>query len=191
MHWIDAYNHCKSKGGKLVEIDSKEENAALVEKMDERSYMDKKISFWIGFTDMGSEGDWRLASNGLKPLYENWHSGQPNNYGGNEVCAMIWKTSGNWTWTDIQCKTKKGFGSLSMHALCEFSPPKERPTTEGASEGNHTKMPEKACLTKLNWSRKSSITSEAQIVETLQSADYHVQTFFVATIEQKMRKLLW
>ena len=30
MHWFDAALYCKSKGGNLVEIDSEEENTALV-----------------------------------------------------------------------------------------------------------------------------------------------------------------
>ena len=137
MNWYDAYDHFKSKGGNLVEIDSKEENKALVDEMNSRHYKDKKMSFWIGLTDLGSEGDWRLASNGLKPLYVDWRSGQPNNYEGNEDCAMIWKTSGSWT--DIHCETTSN-EYTSMHALCEFGPPKQRLTTKEASEGNHTKM---------------------------------------------------
>ena len=59
MSWFEAKGRCKEKGGKLVEIDSDEEERALV------SYHGFSVSnFWIGLTDMRSEGDWRLASNG-------------------------------------------------------------------------------------------------------------------------------
>ena len=57
MNWKNAHNHCKSKGGKLVEIDSEEENTALVEEIKRREYTQKKMIFWIGLTDLGSEGD--------------------------------------------------------------------------------------------------------------------------------------
>ena len=135
MNWYDANIHCKSKGGKLVEVDSREENTALVDEMNRRHYKDKKMSFWIGLTDRESEGDWRLASNGLKPVYENWHRGQPNNFGGNEDCAMIWVTS----FTDENC-TSSTNTHTSMHALCEFGLPKERLSTEGTFKGNHNAL---------------------------------------------------
>ena len=49
MSWFDANEHCKNEGGKLVEIDSEEENTALVEKINRRGY--KNMNFWIGLTD--------------------------------------------------------------------------------------------------------------------------------------------
>ena len=112
-----------------------------MDEMNRRHYKDKKMSFWVGLTDLGSEGDWRLASNGLKPLYENWHHGQPNNFGGNEDCAMIWVLK----FTGVNC-TNSTNEHTSMHALCEFGPPKERSSTEGTFECNHNAM-----LLKIAW----------------------------------------
>ena len=80
---------------------------------------------------MASEGDWRLASNGLKPSYLNWGRwnggpGEPSN-GTDEDCARLrtgayssWKGS----WADTVC-TDKTFvygnnGKISLHALCEY-----------------------------------------------------------------------
>ena len=139
MNWFDAYDHSKSQGGRLAEIDSEEENTALIEEIKRKGYTERKMNFWIGFTDLGSEGDWRLASSGLKPSYVNWHKGQPNNERGNEDCARIrigiysdWKD----TWSDINCKEpsfrlRVSFRThtYSMHALCEFSHSTEQPTT--------------------------------------------------------------
>ena len=51
MSWFDANEHCKNEGGKLVEIDSEEENTALVEEITRRGYKDKNMNFWIGLTD--------------------------------------------------------------------------------------------------------------------------------------------
>ena len=62
MNWFEANDHCKTEGGKLVEIDSKEENTALVEEMIKQGYTWKKMHFWMGLTDEGSEGEWKLKS---------------------------------------------------------------------------------------------------------------------------------
>ena len=144
MTWFDANKHCKKEGGKLVEIDSEEENTALVEEINKRGYTDMKMSFWIGLTDLENEGDWRLASNGFKPSYLNWGYNEPNNRGGNENCARI-RIKYSWvdTWSDIFCNSTAGYyKSISMHALCEFSPSKESPSTESTStEDTATKGP--------------------------------------------------
>ena len=108
MTWAEANNHCKAEGGKLVEIDSEEENTALAEEMTRRGYR----SFWMGLTDAVTEGDWRLASSGLKPSYLNWHQGEPNDWS-NEDCARF--TTGPKYWSDLGCDRR-------MHALCEFDP---------------------------------------------------------------------
>ena len=38
MTWYEAKDHCAREGGKLVEIDSEEENAALVYETKRRGY---------------------------------------------------------------------------------------------------------------------------------------------------------
>ena len=62
MTWFEAKDHCEREGGRMVEIDSEEENTALAEEINRRGYTDKNMNFWIGLTDAGHEGDWRLAS---------------------------------------------------------------------------------------------------------------------------------
>ena len=133
----------------LVEIDSDEENTALVEEINRRGYTDRNINFWIGLTDLEKEGDWRLASDYSKPSYLNWHKGEPNNGGGalgNEDCARIRigpKPSWKDTWSDIRCNTEtvhhwnhhKGqyYPAFSLHALCEFDTSKENSSTDSPS----------------------------------------------------------
>ena len=139
MSWFAAKKHCEGIGGKLVEIDSEEENTALVEEINRR----RGDSFWIGLTDLEKEGDWRLASNGLKPSYLNWHEGEPEE-GGNEHCARlrIGNTS-SWKdmWSDVDCNVHQIIQGtfpappqlVSLHALCEFDPSKENPSRVDAS----------------------------------------------------------
>ena len=70
MKGCEAKDYCKADGGKLVEIDSEEENTALVEEMKRRGLKDRK--FWIGLTDRESHGEWILETSRLKPSYLNW-----------------------------------------------------------------------------------------------------------------------
>ena len=124
MNWFGAYNHCKSKGGKLVEIDTEEENVALVKEIDRMKYTQKKMNFWIGVTDVDKEGVWKLASDNSDATYLNWDSGQPNNGGGNEDCARLRMGNAEWKekWSDVPCdQDSYSYGGLiTLHALCEF-----------------------------------------------------------------------
>ena len=141
MTWFDAKYHCESEGGKLVEIDSEEENTALVEEINKRKYKDRKMHFWIGLTSRGKgKDDWRLASNGSKPSFENWHKDEPDNRN-EENCARLRigpRSSWKDTWSDISCKKdtfKNGnLPEFSLHALCEFDPLTENPSTTTTTE---------------------------------------------------------
>ena len=158
MTWFAAKEHCMRKGGKLVEIDSEEENTALVDEINRRGYKKKEMHFWIGLTDLEKGGDWRLASNGLKPSYLHWHEGEPNGKGSKQQCARVrvgpkpfWKD----TWSDISCNVEtvrnwnhdqgQYYPAFSLHALCEFDASKEDTTSDGtttegaATEGLSTK----------------------------------------------------
>ena len=136
MSWSDAKEHCMGEGGKLVEIDSEEENTALVEEIIRRGYKDRHMHFWIGLNELKRDGDWRLASNGLKPTYQNWHEGEPND-GGSEHCARLRiGPSPSWinTWSDVGCSVTEiiqgRYPLVTMHAMCEFGSSTEIQSTE-------------------------------------------------------------
>ena len=95
---------------RLVEIDSEEENRAIVAEIKRRNFL---LAFWLGITDRHSEGHWVLESTGKSVVFTNWSSGEPNNAGG-EDCAHI--NDGNIytkNWNDISCNQQLG-------ALCEM-----------------------------------------------------------------------
>ena len=81
----------------------------------------------MGLNDLKSEGDWRLASNGLNPSYLNWHKGEPTNEP-EEDCALLRVAlhSSSWddTWADAGCTTNTFVywdqKEYSLHALCEY-----------------------------------------------------------------------
>ena len=132
MSWFAANSYCKSVGAKLVEIDSEEENAAIVGEIEKGGYKNRSMFFWIGLTDLREEGTWKLASDGANTTFLNWHNREPNNYGGNEDCAHI-RSGGcpDWdhsAWADLDCsKTMVAITcgnepevQFSMNPLCEF-----------------------------------------------------------------------
>ena len=124
MNWFEANDHCKTEGGKLVEIETEEENTALVEEMQRRGFKDK--NFWMGLTDRKSEGDWIFESSGKNPSYKNWNTMEANNrwfqMGDLEFdCALI-RNSGIWAEFSCDMKNNGLFveATISFHALCEF-----------------------------------------------------------------------
>jgi len=109
----EAKKFCEEEqevAARLVEIDSEEENRAIVAEIKRRNFL---LAFWLGITDRHSEGHWVLESTGKSVVFTNWSSGEPNN-AGDEDCAHI--NDGNIymkTWNDIRCNQQLG-------ALCEM-----------------------------------------------------------------------
>ena len=66
--------------------------------------------FWIGLTDVFSEGDFIWLPSGAKPTYFNWHGIDPTG-GENEDFVMIYQER---KWAD-----QINNGSLPVFALCE------------------------------------------------------------------------
>merc|ERR1719209_1218623 len=99
----------------LVEIDSAEENRAIIAEIKRRNFVSRKIDFWLGITDRHSEGDWVHESTGKSVVFTDWRSGEPNNYGsgwefwlagssGTENCAYIHELE---KWNDVDCNGKQ------------------------------------------------------------------------------------
>ena len=101
---------------RLVEIDSAEENRAIVAEIKRRNFLSRKINFWLGITDRHSEGHWVLESTGKSVVFTNWHSGEPNNWGSGENCAH---TSVAYEWNDRKCSDNGMGGWGTRTALCE------------------------------------------------------------------------
>ena len=88
-----------------------------------RSFLSTSNEYFIGATDSiapASEGNWYWESGGQfwaggEPSppapapggsasdYENWNSGEPNDAGGAEDCAVYTSQSSAWVWNDVDC----------------------------------------------------------------------------------------
>ena len=108
---------------RLVEIDSAEENRAIIAEIKRRNFVRRKIEFWIGITDRHSEGHWVLESTGKSVVFTYWHFREPNNAGSyvhmtyeGENCAYI---NSYYKWNDLKCSDKTRGGYMRT-ALCEM-----------------------------------------------------------------------
>ena len=59
-------------------------------------------SFWIGLSDVVTEGIYVWNSTGNTTTYTNWGSGQPNNTNGSEHCTLA-NMSEDGQWHDVTC----------------------------------------------------------------------------------------
>jgi len=100
---------------RLVEIESAEENRAIIAEIKRHNFVSRKIEFWIGITDRHSEGRWVLESTGKSVVFTDWHSGEPNNANSGEDCAYI---NSHYKWNDVPCNWKIGNGWMRT-ALCK------------------------------------------------------------------------
>ena len=105
--WTAGSSACNSYGYELVTINDSAENSWVDTTAD--SYSTQK--WWMGLNDRASEGSFVWAS-GESVTYTNWHSGEPNNGGGNEDCAQINRFHPSLTWNDEPCST-------SFRYICE------------------------------------------------------------------------
>merc|ERR1719175_21163 len=128
--WYESKRECKQSGGYLVEVDSQEEQDAILREIASRGWDgDTHFGFWIGLTDIFHDGTWVWDNLG-KPLdFSNWASGEPNNYNGAQHCVAmkVWGSvddgENDFKWDDISCDTIKtgNFSGLdtTIGYICE------------------------------------------------------------------------
>jgi hypothetical protein len=68
---------------------------------------------WIGASDSQREGSWRWID-GSAVSWENWGSGEPNDFGQGEDCVQFYPWDG--TWNDARCDVRLPF-------VCTWSEP--------------------------------------------------------------------
>ena len=84
MNWFDAHDYCLEIGGYIVEIDTEEEETALL-----GAFNVYDQDYWIGLTDADTEGEWIWADSGFSPKYTAWAKGEPNDMNNGEDCAVL------------------------------------------------------------------------------------------------------
>ena len=99
--WNTARKEAQKLGGYLVCINDADENKFVRDLVKKHS---NTRTYWIGFSDQGSEGRWWWV-NGQPVKYTNWSGGEPNNSGGKEHCGEVgWHSF--YGWNDGPCGEK-------------------------------------------------------------------------------------
>merc|ERR1711936_746954 len=140
----------------LIEIDSVEENNAIIAEMQRQNSYSRKTNFWLGINDRHTEGHWVLESTGESVVFTDWKSGEPNNAGrsGSENCAFINELD---KWSDVDCNGKPNNG-WTRTAFCEKGEKGASLTRIRATVANED-WAGTDCATKLKTSRRR--TSES------------------------------
>ncbi|XP_013396998.1 C-type mannose receptor 2 [Lingula anatina] len=95
--WSAALEDCEQKGANLLSYQSMAEKYWVLSKM-------KSSAFWCGLNDLQTDGKWIWSDDTpYDAKIVNWAPGEPNNWGGNEDCAIV---IGNAQMNDLSCEWK-------------------------------------------------------------------------------------
>nr|XP_022305077.1 perlucin-like protein [Crassostrea virginica] len=100
----DAMVACDSRGSSVLVIRNSREEKWLDLHCRLRGYV---YGLWLGISDVQREGYMVAISDRSRLSYVNWIKGQPDNYRGNEHCALYWPALK--AWNDISCSSKVHF----------------------------------------------------------------------------------
>ncbi|XP_066568462.1 galactose-specific lectin nattectin isoform X2 [Amia ocellicauda] len=113
MDWPSAQTQCEDLGGRLVIVHTHQEHDYLQHEAKKLGGFD--YHYWIGLSDLKTEGDWRWVDNTPVNLTY-WADTEPDNHlsGGlhGEDCAVL--NSHTRSWHDVPCE-------FLYPAICETS----------------------------------------------------------------------
>ena len=120
--WYDSKRECKQSGGHLVEIDSLQEQEALIGELERQGLLGSDapvFAFWIGLTDIFHDGTWVWDHQGQPLNFSAWASGEPNNMAGVQHCVAMNIRRERGMWDDVGCEYE-GDGEFDSNGhICE------------------------------------------------------------------------
>ncbi|XP_028901797.2 C-type lectin 37Db [Zeugodacus cucurbitae] len=115
MNWFAASDYCRSHGGDLATIESREELLALQEYISPKGGMVQR--FWIDGNDLANEGVFVSHTTGLPLTYTNWYENNPSDTNDEDcVEAFIQLGGTKLLMNDNKCET-------NFHAICQYRAP--------------------------------------------------------------------
>ncbi|XP_028267899.1 macrophage mannose receptor 1-like [Parambassis ranga] len=107
LTWPEAQNYCSENNATLTMVKKQED----MEKLVLAAQLYPRGRFWIGLHKVFFDNwRWSLEEEGYygagESAFSIWAAGEPNNYGGNEGCAVL---TGNGYWSDYTCSSQQQF----------------------------------------------------------------------------------
>ena len=99
-NWFQADRTCQEHGSHLIEIDSSEENAAIIGEIQRLGVGSRVPDAWLGLTQLQVGNNWTLMSSGKvgqAPSFVNWGGPPPPSY---PNCATMRTYNGHWRATN-------------------------------------------------------------------------------------------
>ena len=133
--WYEAKRECKKNGGYLVEIESQEEQDALlawiweeVERVEGVEVLPpyQNPLFWIGLTDVFHDGTWVWDQFGRPLAFSRWEEKEPEDYArwrasssqGQHCAAINLEIGGLWMQVSCDDYRRTSYGNYGRY-ICE------------------------------------------------------------------------
>ncbi|XP_062614237.1 macrophage mannose receptor 1-like [Saccostrea cucullata] len=107
--WVESGHFCTLFGASLASIETDIENNFI---RQELLSIAKSADFWVGGTDIMSEGDWKWATSQKPVTYSDWYPGRPSDSHHNVNCLEL-SHNYRYQWNDQDCRVQN-------HFICEM-----------------------------------------------------------------------
>ncbi|XP_063353760.1 CD209 antigen-like protein E [Pelmatolapia mariae] len=126
-NWTESRQYCINQGGDLLVINNLEEQLLITDNFQKVSSSGIwwQNGYWIGLTDVVTEGTWVWVNNVTEVDSLYWRSGQPDSSGEEKknCAAFLFFTDNVKTWYNVECSSKQ------LNWICEMEP---KQTTRGS-----------------------------------------------------------
>ncbi|XP_004540730.3 C-type lectin domain family 10 member A-like [Maylandia zebra] len=125
-NWTESRQYCINQGGDLLVINNLEEQLLITDNFQKVSSSGVwwQNGYWVGLTDVVTEGTWVWVNNVTEVDSMYWRSGQPDSSAEEKknCAAFLFFTDNVKTWYNVECSSKQ------LNWICEMEP---KQTTRG------------------------------------------------------------
>ncbi|XP_061171068.1 macrophage mannose receptor 1-like [Saccostrea echinata] len=107
--WVESGHFCTLFGASLASIETDIENNFIRQQL---LSIAKSVDFWVGGTDILTEGDWKWMTSQKPITYFDWYPGRPNDFHHNVNCLELHHNY-KYQWNDQDCR-------VLNHFICEM-----------------------------------------------------------------------
>ncbi|XP_061171069.1 macrophage mannose receptor 1-like [Saccostrea echinata] len=107
--WVESGHFCSLFGASLASIETEMENNFIRQHL---LNIGRPVDFWVGGTDIVTEGDWKWITSQKPVMYSDWYPGKPSDFHHNVNCLELLHNY-QYHWNDQDCH-------VVNHFICEM-----------------------------------------------------------------------